>query len=557
MNDRSLKNSRSFLPLLILVSVTIISLAPFAAKAFNIDEPLFIWVAKHIQSHPLDFYGFRINWYGTDMDAARIIKNPPLVSYYIALVAAFSGWNELHLHLAFLFPAVAAVLGTYFLASEFTKNPLMATLIGILNPVFILSSTTVMCDTMMLAFYVWSVYFWVRGTKDGSCRNLFIAAMLVVLCSLTKYFGLSLIPLLFLYTLVAGEGRRQQALFLLIPIAILCLYQWETYVIYGRGLLSDAASYASKEKALDIAAIFPNLVTGLSFTGGCLISTLFLVPLLWNKRIVLAATILIPMAAFGLSRINFSHLPETPWWGYYLQLSIFVAAGVNILVLAGHELWQRRAPDTMLLVLWVMGTFVFAAMVNWSVNGRSILPMAPAVGIVVMRFLENNKEKFWQPGFKQMVIPLSCAWLVCMLVTWADYSLAETARNAAREIGRTYGGSAEPPWFQGHWGFQYYMEQNGGIAYDRLKSTIQPGDVMVMPENSSNAFPEIMAQGVTLHVMEFAPLSFLTTMNYNAGAGYYSSAFGPIPFLVDKSLEERYHVVSFPPSQQPTRVMKP
>ena len=176
--------------------------------------------------------------------------------------------------------------------------------------------------------------------------------------------------------------------------------------------------------------------------------------------------------------------------------------------------------------------------------------MAPAVGIVVMRFLENKKEPMRQPSFKQMLISLSCAWLVCMMVAWADYSLAETARTAAKEIGRTYGGSAKPLWFQGHWGFQYYMEKNGGTAYDRVKASVQPGDIMVIPENSTNAFPEIMAQGTPLKVLQFTPARFLTTMNFSAAAGYYSSSFGPLPFLVDKSLEERYHIVVFPPSHQ-------
>jgi hypothetical protein len=349
---------------------------------------------------------------------------------------------------------------------------------------------------------------------------------------------------------MAAEGRRHRALFLLIPIAILCLYQWETCIIYGRGLLSDAASYASKEKALNFAAIFPDFVTGLSFTGGCLISMLFFVPLPWFKRLAIATAILVPLAVFGLSRLNFSHLPETLWWGYYLQLSIFVAAGVNILVLAGCDFWQRKESDAMLLALWIMGTFVFAAIVNWSVNGRSILPMAPAAGIVVMRFLENQKGTIRQPGFKQMLMPLSCAWVVCMMVTWADFSLAETARTAARKIGRSYGGSAKPLWFQGHWGFQYYMEKNGGTAYDRKKSAIHPGDIMVIPENNTNAFPEIMAKGTPLQVLLFAPTRFLTTMNFSAAAGYYSSGFGPIPFLIDTALEERYHIVVFPQSHQ-------
>lgn len=174
--------------------------------------------------------------------------------------------------------------------------------------------------------------------------------------------------------------------------------------------------------------------------------------------------------------------------------------------------------------------------------------MTPAAGIVVMRFLENKKGKNWQPGFRQLLIPLSCAWLVCMMVAWADFSLAETARTAAREISQTYSGSKKPLLFQGHWGFQYYMEKNGSVAYDRKKTIIQPGDIMIIPENGTNAFPEIMAQGTPLQVMQFDPVKFLTTMNFSAAAGYYSSGFGPLPFLIAQDLEERYHIVIFPQS---------
>ncbi len=44
--------------------------------------------------------------------------NPPLTSYFIALVSLIGGWSEPALHLAFLVPAVAAVLGTYALAKN-------------------------------------------------------------------------------------------------------------------------------------------------------------------------------------------------------------------------------------------------------------------------------------------------------------------------------------------------------------------------------------------------------------------------------------------------------
>ena len=36
----------------LLALIVLVALAPFLTKPFNIDDPLFIWVVKHIQSHP-------------------------------------------------------------------------------------------------------------------------------------------------------------------------------------------------------------------------------------------------------------------------------------------------------------------------------------------------------------------------------------------------------------------------------------------------------------------------------------------------------------------------
>ena len=545
MANRNQNFSSQIVPIFILISITVLCLAPFANKAFNIDEPLFIWTAKQIHLHPLDFYGFRINWYGTAMDASRIIKNPPFASYYLSLAASLFGWNELQLHLAFLLPAIAAVLGTYFLARRFTQNPVAATVIGIVNPVFILSSSTVMCDTMMLAFYLWAIFFWVRGIKEDRGRDLFIAAVLIALSSLTKYFGVSLIPLLFLYTIFCGGDKGKRALFLLIPVLILGLYQWETYLLYGRGLLSDAASYATREKGTNFTGIFASFAIGLSFTGGCLITACFFAMRLWSKRIFLAAAVLIPGAAWALSWINLPHVAQNASWGYYLQLSFFMAAGLNLLVVAALDFGRKQDPDALLLGLWVLGTFLFASFINWSVNGRSILPMVPAAAMVVMRSIEQKSGDAWQAQLKSMALPVACAYLLSMAVTWADFKLAGTARTAATVIAKSYGTPGRPSWFQGHWGFQYYMDENGASAFDRKNSSLQPADVMVVAENNTNFFPEINDQGSPLRILEFMPASFLSTMNYNAGAGYYSSGFGALPFLVGSGFVERYHIFVF------------
>ena len=74
--------------LLILAAVSLACLLPFVGKAFHIDDPLFIWCARHIQSDPFNFYGFNLNWYGRETSMAAVTQNPPLAAYYLALVGS-------------------------------------------------------------------------------------------------------------------------------------------------------------------------------------------------------------------------------------------------------------------------------------------------------------------------------------------------------------------------------------------------------------------------------------------------------------------------------------
>src|SRR3954470_11881904 len=130
----------------LLVLAVLAGLAPFITKPFHIDDPMFIWVARHIQSHPADPYGFSVNWYGYDWPIWDITKNPPLACYYLSLAGGILGWSEPALHAAFLLPAIAVVLGTYRLARRLCQRPLLAALVALFTPVFLVSGTTLMCD---------------------------------------------------------------------------------------------------------------------------------------------------------------------------------------------------------------------------------------------------------------------------------------------------------------------------------------------------------------------------------------------------------------------------
>ena len=92
--------------------------------------------------------------------------------------------------------------------------------------------------------------------------------------------------------------------------------------------------------------------------------------------------------------------------------------------------------------------------------------------------------------------------------------------------------------FQGHWGFQYYMEKNGAVALDINKLPSSSGRIIVMPENNTNA----TAQASFLTVLHFTPARFLTIMNKAVGAGYYSSVWGALPFAFGNVPDEKYYI---------------
>src|ERR1700691_6313184 len=119
----SAPNQRPRVHFILLAVAVLACLVPFSGKAFNIDDTLFLYVARQITQHPLDPYGFKVNWFLDAVPMAHETKNPPIASYYIAAAASLVGWSERALHLAFLLPALAAVLGAYRLAHRFTDSP--------------------------------------------------------------------------------------------------------------------------------------------------------------------------------------------------------------------------------------------------------------------------------------------------------------------------------------------------------------------------------------------------------------------------------------------------
>jgi branched-subunit amino acid transport protein AzlD len=401
---------------------------------------------------------------------------------------------------------------------------------------------------MTLAFWIWAVFLWVRGIETDKYLNLFFASVLIGICALTKYLGMALLPLLFVYSLMRKRKLGTWALFLLVPIVILAGYQWATYNLYGRGLLSDAAATASGERNLmRELKLFSKGLTTLLFTGGCVITAMFYIPLLWSRRVLLSGvvvTILFIIIISFLKEIGKLSIngADGVKWGTLVQIGLMAAAGVSILGLAGADFWKCRNAESLLLLLWVFGTFIFAGFINWTVNARSILPMTPAVGILLMRRIDRyNNTAARRMETWRVVWPLVPAGLMALLVCWADYTWAGTARSAAAAIHKTFENSGRTVWFQGHWGFHYYMEAAGGKAVDFAHLEIAKEDIIIFP--STNTVVMLLPEDTIrlYQVFKFTPYQKLATVNLQLGAGFYSDIWGPLPFVAGPVAPEEYY----------------
>ncbi|HEV2715256.1 MAG TPA: glycosyltransferase family 39 protein, partial [Terriglobales bacterium] len=353
----------------LLAASTTLCLLPFSGRAFHIDDTLFIWVAQNIAKHPFNPYGFQLTWDSSRLQMSEITQNPPLASYYLALAGSFVGWSERALHVAFLLPTLALVLGTYRLAQRFTRSPLLAAFATLLTPGLLVSACSVMCDPMMLALWMWAAILWIEGLEPQRPLFLLASALLIAACELTKYFGASLILLLFAYSLARQRRVGSWAWYLLIPVAALVGYEFLTAKMYGHGLLFTAADFSRKRRLFAHATKAARALVGLSYTGGGALIALALAPIVWSRKQVMIGMLCSGLAgllimrrlvglgvAAGLPIV--SAVRNEHWLIITIQLIFFIAGGISVLALAATDYWRERDADSLFLACWVAGTFL-------------------------------------------------------------------------------------------------------------------------------------------------------------------------------------------------------
>lgn len=225
----------------------------------------------------------------------------------------------------------------------------------------------------------------------------------------------------------------------------------------------------------------------------------------------------------------------------HLQGCLFATVGVALFALAVWDFRINQDADSALLLVWTVGTFVFAAFFNWSITARTILPMAPAISILLMRH-RDQVDKSRSAGLTKLW-GVAVAAVISLIVAGADYGEAEASRVGARYFQKRYSRTHTRVWFQSHWGFQFYMQKWKAKPLVQ-NAPIHPGDVMIVPSNNADYFPVPrpadpvveMTQPIMPYVATFAP---------ETGAGFYSSVRGPVPWAFARTAPARFEAFKF------------
>jgi len=518
-----------------LVLATLGLLIPFIGKPFHLDDPVYLAVVRQVLAHPLNPYGFEFNWHGSAVPMWTIMLNPPGLGYVLAPAVAAFGERETVLHLLFLVFPLLASQAAYDLARRFTAAPFPAALLTVLAPMFLVSSTALMADVPALGFSLLSLAA-LFGAIEGRRGAAWLSGLAASAAILIKYNSLYLIPLLALGGLLfhLRSARLLPAIFL----PLLALAGWEVihFGAHGESHLLAASRIVRAQRPDTPQMILAT--AAFVFLGAGSAPVLLAARLRARDAVVAVGAGLV--AGIGLVLLYRSVNPRFAGWGTLpMATALAGAGGLAWIALAIREGLSRRREDLFLL-MWLGGTLIQAAAFSNFVASRFLLPaLFPAVVLSLRR-----------AGPRVVLVAGVVSALLSLAVSRADLDLARGYRDAAGRLHARYGGSPPRLRFQGHWGFQYYLERFGHRPLDDAGLDLAPGDIIATPRWAPDLHyrfgPEAPLGGLRFlpeDLIEIRSRVPVTVMNRDTGAGFYSMNWGPLPYAWAADPIERIEVV--------------
>src|SRR5580700_6125783 len=139
---------------LIVVLLVFVLRLPFLHQAIQGDDPYYLYGAEHAQIDPLHPHSTRYLFQG-DLVDMRGLPHPPLNAWILAaLLAALGTVREAPFHFLYILWSLIAALAMWSLARRFCDQPLIATLLFLAVPAFVVNGNSLEADLPFLAMWM-------------------------------------------------------------------------------------------------------------------------------------------------------------------------------------------------------------------------------------------------------------------------------------------------------------------------------------------------------------------------------------------------------------------
>jgi 4-amino-4-deoxy-L-arabinose transferase-like glycosyltransferase len=507
-------------PGLVILLVLVLRL-PFLNQPIQGDDVYYLYGAEHAQIDPAHPHHAEYVFLGQKV-SMRGHPHPPLNTWFLAgLLALLGDVHEVPFHAAYLLFSLIAALAALSLARRFSPHPLLATILFLVTPTFVINGTSLESDLPFVALWLASVALFIRAMDRRSPIILFLASIAMALSALSAYQSLVLIPILFVYTLTtsAPRGARTPAcsvgthadapsrpwlpalLATLTPLLTLALWQLFERLSTGTLPASILASYLTTYQALEQKLKSAGALT---------------VHLGWLIFPILA------FAAFGRrARILILIMIAAAMYDRNPLFWLSIAAGAAVLIWCAEH-WRD------FLAQWILIFFAASLAIFFAGSARYLLPIALPIAILATRQLSRK----WLYAGIALGGAISLALTFVNYRHWSGYrEFANTLANDTR---------TKRVWVNGEWGLRYYFESNGALPLERGQA-VRPGDIVV---SSGLAYPlefttgggvkaEVAALGITSRI----PLRLIAIgsksaySRANLGLRPFDISRGPIDFV--------------------------
>ena len=470
---------------LIIIALFVLALRlPFLNQAVQGDDVYYLAEAEHALIEPLHPNHTVAPFLGRMVDM-RGQPHPPLDAWCLGLLLAIlKDVREIPFHAAYIVFSLIAAFSAWSLARRFSPRPLLATLLFLVTPAFVVNGNSFESDVPFVAFWLLATALYVAAVDRRSSALLAVSCVAMGLAALGAAQAIFLVPILFLY----GRKWRVAAIATLSAPAV--LLAWQLFERLSTGAL-PAGVLAGYLQSYGFEA----LIAKTKSAGALTAHLAWLVfPGLWLPPLI-ALPAGIAAAFYDLNPL---------FWGS-------VTIGVGILIWCARN-WRD------FLAQWVLIFFAGALAIFFAGSARYLLPIALPIAILATR----------RSGPRLLVLGVGCGLLLSLLLAEVNYQHWSGYRKFARSLQQQ--AETKRLWIDGEWGLQYYLESEGGLPL-LVGHSVHPDEVVVtsalgypVPLSHPGALPVSIANGT---ITSPIPLRLIAL---NGRSGYSTTTWGLRPF---------------------------